>query len=84
MHGFRDMRGNNLTGSVPSELIEKSKSGSLLLSVSDNPDLCSSLSCRKKNKKYIVPIIASVATLFVLLLAFFIIWKVIKGRKRGI
>ncbi|XP_060958834.1 putative leucine-rich repeat receptor-like protein kinase At2g19210 [Cannabis sativa] len=78
-----DMRGNNLTGSVPSELIEKSKSGSLLLSVSDNPDLCSSLSCRKKNKKYIVPIIASVATLFVLLLAFFIIWKVIKGRKRG-
>ncbi|KAM6572231.1 hypothetical protein CsatA_016311 [Cannabis sativa] len=79
-----DLRGNKFIGSVPSELIEKSNSGSLLLNVSGNPDLCFSHSCQKKKKKnYIIPIIATLASLLVLFAAFFIGWKIIKRRNKG-
>ncbi|XP_062104822.1 putative leucine-rich repeat receptor-like serine/threonine-protein kinase At2g19230 [Humulus lupulus] len=82
---FLDLRGNNLTGSVPVILIERSNNGSLVLSVTGNPDLCTSISCLKqaKRKNYNVSIIVSVASLFVLLGALFIGWKLIKRRKRG-
>ncbi|PON88028.1 Mitogen-activated protein kinase kinase kinase, partial [Trema orientale] len=78
-----DLRGNNLAGSVPVELIERSNSGSLLLSVAGNSDLCSSLSCLKKKHKYIVPVIASAASLIVLLIAIIIGWRLIKRTKRA-
>ncbi|PON36237.1 Mitogen-activated protein kinase kinase kinase [Parasponia andersonii] len=77
-----DLRGNNLAGSVPVELIEKSNSGSLLLSVAGNSDLCSSLSCLKKKHKYIVPVIASAASLIVLLIVIIIGWRLIKRTTR--
>ncbi|KAL5581642.1 hypothetical protein UlMin_014084 [Ulmus minor] len=76
-----DLRGNKLTGSVPAELIEKSNSGSLSLSVSGNSDLCSSLSCQKKKHKYIVPVIASVvAAIVAILIALAIGWTLKRRR----
>ncbi|KAJ1390948.1 Malectin-like carbohydrate-binding domain [Sesbania bispinosa] len=64
---------NNLTGLVPSGLIDRSKQGSLSLSMEQNPNLCESTSYNQqiddhKNKKNIaIPIVASVAGILVLL-----------------
>ncbi|KEH18245.1 LRR receptor-like kinase plant-like protein [Medicago truncatula] len=58
---------NKLTGLVPSGLLERSKTGSLLLSVDDNPGLCKTESCKKK-KKLFVPLIASFSAFIVILL----------------
>ncbi|XP_024628961.1 probable LRR receptor-like serine/threonine-protein kinase At1g05700 isoform X2 [Medicago truncatula] len=57
---------NKLTGLVPSGLLERSKTGSLSLSVEDNPDLCMTESCKKKN--IVVPLVASFSALVVILL----------------
>ncbi|KAK6264170.1 hypothetical protein SCA6_019604 [Theobroma cacao] len=59
------LRGNMLNGSVPVELVERSKNGSLLLSVEENRNPCSSASC--KIKKFIAPVVASAAAFFVLI-----------------
>nr|XP_048319484.1 probable LRR receptor-like serine/threonine-protein kinase At1g05700 [Ziziphus jujuba var. spinosa] len=82
---FLDLSANNLTGSIPIELLERSTSGSLQLSVSGNPELCSSSSCKNnknKNNKFVVPLIASMATLFVLLIALAILWTL--KRRKGV
>ncbi|KAF3445139.1 hypothetical protein FNV43_RR14832 [Rhamnella rubrinervis] len=65
-----NLRGNNLTGSVPVELIERSTSGSLLL--------------KNKNKKnkHLVPVIASAVTLLVLMIALAILWR-LKMRRQA-
>ncbi|KAK2352999.1 putative LRR receptor serine/threonine-protein kinase [Trifolium repens] len=58
---------NKLKGLVPHELLERSKTDSLSLSVDDNPGLCVTESCRKKS--FSVPLIASFSALiFVILL----------------
>ncbi|MED6136237.1 hypothetical protein PIB30_054209 [Stylosanthes scabra] len=70
---------NNLTGLVPSGLLDKSKKGSLSLSVGQNPNLCASTSCnqqttggaisnnKKKKNHIVIPIVASIAGVLVLL-----------------
>ncbi|KAK4590872.1 hypothetical protein RGQ29_021171 [Quercus rubra] len=67
----RNLERNNLSGSLPAALLDKSKSGSLLLSVAENPNLCPSISCtteQKKKKNIIVPTVASIVGFFILLL----------------
>ncbi|KAF2323508.1 hypothetical protein GH714_035835 [Hevea brasiliensis] len=65
-----NMTGNRLTGTVPVDLLKRSQSGLLLLSVDGNPELCASDSCNdNKNKKYVVPVTVSVAALFVIVAA---------------
>ncbi|XP_060672293.1 probable LRR receptor-like serine/threonine-protein kinase At1g05700 [Ziziphus jujuba] len=60
---------NNLNGSLPDQLIKKSEDGSLNLSVDQNPNLCTSVSCNNKKKKnVVVPVVASVVGISVLLL----------------
>lgn len=77
-----NLKGNRLNGTVPLELIERSNKKSLLLSLEGNPDLCSSPPCNKKKKKFVVPLVASVASFFILItIAFGIIW-IIKRRKQ--
>lgn len=74
---------NNLTGSVSVELIQRSNNGSLLLSVGENPNLCTSLSCEKKKNNIIIPVVASaVGGLFILLLVAAAIILIIKRRKQ--
>ncbi|KAH9665575.1 protein kinase domain-containing protein [Citrus sinensis] len=78
-----NLTGNNLEGSVPAGLLERAKNGLLSLSVDGNPKLCHTASCNKRqNKKYIVPVAASVVSLSVLLTALAILWN-LKRRKQG-
>ncbi|CAL9234758.1 unnamed protein product, partial [Arabidopsis halleri] len=58
---------NKLSGSVPQALLDRKKGG-LLLILEGNPDLCSISSCIKKEKnKFLVPVVASVASLLVII-----------------
>ncbi|XP_040999963.1 LRR receptor-like serine/threonine-protein kinase IOS1 isoform X1 [Juglans microcarpa x Juglans regia] len=50
---------NKLTGLIPLDLIERGDSGSLSLSVGENPDLCGSRSCKKKKNNTVILIVAS-------------------------
>ncbi|PON36235.1 Mitogen-activated protein kinase kinase kinase [Parasponia andersonii] len=79
-----DLRENNRTGPVPADLIKRSNSGSLSLSVDENPKDCSpaSSSCQEKKKKYVVPIAVSAGAALVLLVALTVlIWSLRKRKK---
>ncbi|CAH8357025.1 unnamed protein product [Eruca vesicaria subsp. sativa] len=57
--------GNNLTGSIPQALLDRRKEG-LVLKLEGNPDLCTLSSCKPKEKtKFLLPVIASAASLLV-------------------
>ncbi|XWS69970.1 hypothetical protein CRYUN_Cryun03dG0009200 [Craigia yunnanensis] len=60
---FLNLEGNQLSGYVPTELVERFKAGLLTLRV-DEQNLCSSASCKNK-KKIIVPVVASVLSALV-------------------
>ncbi|WJX86275.1 hypothetical protein P8452_68607 [Trifolium repens] len=67
---------NNLTGSIPSGLLVRNKTGSLSLSVDDNPGLCTTETCKKKKKNFkSVPVIASFSALIVILLISLGVWR---------
>ncbi|KAM3699759.1 hypothetical protein ACJW30_05G050000 [Castanea mollissima] len=72
---------NQLNGSIPAKLIERSKKGSLLLSVDENSNFCGSGSCNKKKKNIVVPIVASVGGLFILSLTVVAILWGLRSRK---
>ncbi|CAE5979787.1 unnamed protein product [Arabidopsis arenosa] len=60
-----DLSNNTLTGEVP---IYLAKMKSLLVILEGNPDLCSISSCiEKEKKKFLVPIVASIASLLVII-----------------
>uniref|UniRef100_A0A5B7BWG1 non-specific serine/threonine protein kinase n=1 Tax=Davidia involucrata TaxID=16924 RepID=A0A5B7BWG1_DAVIN len=75
---FLNLKGNQLSGFVPAALLDKSEAELLTLIV-DDQNLCTSNSC-KKNKKVIVPIIASVSSALVLLIVLMIIWRIRRKR----
>ncbi|KAL5757681.1 hypothetical protein ACOSP7_020292 [Xanthoceras sorbifolium] len=80
-----NLEGNELTGLIPVELLERSKNGSLSLSVGGNPNLCSSVSCGKKKKSNIVvPVVASVAGSLVLIAAALAIFFILKKRRQQV
>ncbi|EEF46327.1 BRASSINOSTEROID INSENSITIVE 1-associated receptor kinase 1 precursor, putative [Ricinus communis] len=70
-----NLTGNKLTGRIPVDLFERTQKGSLLLSVSGNPELCPSVSCKKKEKSIAVPVVASVASVFILAAAVAVILR---------
>ncbi|XP_028778976.1 putative leucine-rich repeat receptor-like protein kinase At2g19210 [Neltuma alba] len=76
-----NLKSNNFTGTVPSDLLEKSKDGTLLLSVGQNPNLCESPSCNKKENNVAIPIVASVAGVLILLIVATITFVILKRRK---
>ncbi|WRX25861.1 Serine-threonine/tyrosine-protein kinase [Theobroma cacao] len=78
---IRSLRGNMLNGSVPVELVERSKNGSLLLSVEENRNPCSSASC--KIKKFIAPVVASAAAFFVLVIALAALRSIKRRKTQG-
>ncbi|XP_054804467.1 probable LRR receptor-like serine/threonine-protein kinase At4g29180 isoform X2 [Prosopis cineraria] len=69
-----NLKGNQLSGFVPTALLKKSRAGLLKLSV-DAQNLCGSDKCEKKLNVF-VPIVATISSLLVLLIAFIIIRKV--------
>ncbi|XP_031252525.1 probable LRR receptor-like serine/threonine-protein kinase At1g05700 [Pistacia vera] len=78
-----DLSNNNLTGSVPEFLSQLpflktlNLSGNIAHSVEGNPNLCASVSCgkKRKKKKLLVPVVASFASLFTLLAALALFWR---------
>ncbi|XP_034695191.1 senescence-induced receptor-like serine/threonine-protein kinase [Vitis riparia] len=78
-----NLTGNNLTGSVPQAVIDKFKNGTL--SLGENPNLCQSDSCQRKKKenKFLVPVLISILSVIILILiaALAIIRKLTKRRE---
>ncbi|KAJ8638563.1 hypothetical protein MRB53_012830 [Persea americana] len=62
-----NLRGNQLSGSVPSNLVKRVNRGSLQLSIDNNPNLIPPVFDKKKSRKFIVPVLASVISTLVLL-----------------
>ncbi|KAI9079197.1 hypothetical protein K1719_038802 [Acacia pycnantha] len=77
-----NLQNNNFTGALPTDLFEKSKKGSLLLSVGQNPYLCESPPCNKKKKNnIIIPVVASVGGVLILVVATATLFFTLKRRK---
>ncbi|KAD4180352.1 hypothetical protein E3N88_28943 [Mikania micrantha] len=75
-----DLRGNQLSGYVPKLLLERSRSGLLILSV-DGRNICDSTSCQKNKKKILVPILAPLLSFLVVLLLLIIFWRTKRKQK---
>lgn len=71
---FLNLKGNQLVGYVPTTLIERSNGGMLTLIV-DDQNLCLSGSCKRKKNNIVIPIVASISSALVLLVALFSLWK---------
>uniref|UniRef100_A0A0E0HBF4 Protein kinase domain-containing protein n=1 Tax=Oryza nivara TaxID=4536 RepID=A0A0E0HBF4_ORYNI len=76
-----DLSSNNLSGTVPTSLQEKSDSGQMILKTGNNPNLCGNHTCdpisnKNKRNKFIGFVIAAaiVATVFALSLSALFIW----------
>nr|POF18795.1 putative leucine-rich repeat receptor-like serine/threonine-protein kinase [Quercus suber] len=75
---------NNLTGSVPEALLQKFRSGKLVLSVGENPDLCLSVPWKRmKKKEFVVPIVASSVAVVMVLLFIFSALVIYKRKRKG-
>ncbi|KAL0844162.1 hypothetical protein Bca101_017408 [Brassica carinata] len=79
------LSGNNFIGSVPPSLLQKK---GLMLHLDNNPHLCTTGSCvhegedGHKKKNIIVPVVASIALIFVLICAV-IMFLVLRKKKRA-
>ncbi|KAF8388902.1 hypothetical protein HHK36_025583 [Tetracentron sinense] len=70
---------NKLTGPLPTNLIERSQNG---LQLRVDPYLCMKDTC-KKSKKNIIPVVLSITSTLVLLIALVFLWSLIKRRQEG-
>ncbi|KAA8541719.1 hypothetical protein F0562_022871 [Nyssa sinensis] len=73
-----NLKGNNFTGPIPVELFERSKNGTLSLSIDD----CGSAPCNKKKNNVVVPVVSSVAAFFAVSIAILAVLWTIKKRKQ--
>ncbi|PWA59737.1 leucine-rich repeat transmembrane protein kinase protein [Artemisia annua] len=84
-----NLKGNNFVSPLPLELLEKSNKGSLSLSFDgegpdDSAGSCDTNHCKnKKDNKFIVPVVATAASLFMILIALTAIWMIKKQKARG-
>ncbi|CAI9281042.1 unnamed protein product [Lactuca saligna] len=82
-----NLKGNNLVGPIPEQLLSKSNKGLLSLSfdgesTGDNVSSCDANRCKNsKDNKIIVPVTATVASIFVILTAITAIWVITKRRE---
>ncbi|KAK7823933.1 putative lrr receptor-like serine/threonine-protein kinase [Quercus suber] len=71
-------------GSVPEALLQKFRSGKLVLSVGENPDLCLSVPWKRmKKKEFVVPIVASSVAVVMVLLFIFSALVIYKRKRKG-
>ncbi|CAN6441419.1 unnamed protein product [Victoria cruziana] len=81
---YIDLSDNNLSGSIPSMLLARNKSGEIVLSVENNPQLCRSERCNKTHKgRTIIIVILVVISLIAAALILFLVTAIMKRRKRG-
>ncbi|KAJ9568441.1 hypothetical protein OSB04_004407 [Centaurea solstitialis] len=84
-----NLKGNNFIGTVPAGLLAKANKGLLSLSfdsesTGDTLSSCDMNRCkREKDSKIIVPVVAAVASLFMILVALTAIWMIKKQIARG-
>ncbi|XP_076881829.1 putative leucine-rich repeat receptor-like protein kinase At2g19210 [Bidens hawaiensis] len=84
-----NLKGNNFVGPIPAELQAKASKGTLSLSfdgesTGDPASSCDGNTCKdSKDNKIIVPVIASVASLIVILIALSAIWIIKKQKEHG-
>ncbi|KAK9266037.1 hypothetical protein L1049_017792 [Liquidambar formosana] len=71
---FLNLTGNKLSGSIPSGLMGRKNTGSLDLRVDKNPDFCQSPPC-KKEKNFVVPLVAATVSFLAILLALVVYWR---------
>ncbi|KAI3766500.1 hypothetical protein L2E82_16563 [Cichorium intybus] len=82
------LKGNNFIGPVPADLLAKSNKGLLSLSfdgdsTNETISSCDKNGCKNtKGNKIIVPVIATVASLFVILTAVVAVWMITKQKAR--
>ncbi|XP_048423185.1 probable LRR receptor-like serine/threonine-protein kinase At4g29180 isoform X3 [Pyrus x bretschneideri] len=76
-----NLKGNQLSGSVPNALRERSEAGLLVLSV-DTENLCGSGSCKKK-KKIVAPIVASLVSALVVVIVLILVLKLRRKKESG-
>ncbi|KAL1293041.1 hypothetical protein AAHE18_19G043100 [Arachis hypogaea] len=75
-----NLTGNNLSGLIPKALRKKVADASLQLSVGGNPNLCVKDSCN--NKKFVTPLMASLAAALILILLIAGFWIFQRRRKQ--
>ncbi|KAK9054741.1 hypothetical protein SSX86_025820 [Deinandra increscens subsp. villosa] len=84
------LKGNDFVGPIPAGLQAKVDKGSLSLSfddesTSDPASSCDKNTCKnKKGNKIIVPVTASVAFLFLILISFIAVWMIKKQNEHGL
>ncbi|XP_024969864.1 putative leucine-rich repeat receptor-like protein kinase At2g19210 [Cynara cardunculus var. scolymus] len=84
-----NLKGNNFIGTIPAGLLAKANKGSLTLSfdgesTGDTLSSCGTNRCkRNRDSKIIVPVVATVASLFVILIALTAIWMIRKQMASG-
>ncbi|XP_031487489.1 putative leucine-rich repeat receptor-like protein kinase At2g19210 isoform X2 [Nymphaea colorata] len=79
-----DLSNNHLSGSIPLSLLERNKSGEIVLSIENNPLICQSDRCSKDRKgRSLVIVISVVVPLAVAALILFLVINMIKRRKQG-
>ncbi|KAL1221653.1 putative LRR receptor-like serine/threonine-protein kinase [Cardamine amara subsp. amara] len=71
---------NDLTGPLPKSFNDKEKSG-IKLTVQGNPRLCTDASCKTSNQKYVLPVVASAASVLIVV-AVLILILVFRKRRR--
>ncbi|XWS16271.1 hypothetical protein CRYUN_Cryun34aG0070800 [Craigia yunnanensis] len=80
------LSGNQLTGLIPQSLKDKSDNGSLVLSLTGNPDLCQMDPCHheEKKKSFAVPVVTSIvqSVLIFIFLSILIVFCIIKRRRQ--
>uniref|UniRef100_A0A7N2R4G0 Serine-threonine/tyrosine-protein kinase catalytic domain-containing protein n=1 Tax=Quercus lobata TaxID=97700 RepID=A0A7N2R4G0_QUELO len=77
-----NLRGNNLKGSVPEALIQKSRDGSLVLSLGENQDLLLSVPYKKKKKKELNVVLVATSIIILIILVIFCALAIHKRRRR--
>ncbi|CAA7410062.1 unnamed protein product [Spirodela intermedia] len=79
-----NLESNNLNGTIPRTLSERSRDGSLLLRINNNPILCSTVSlCESttKKKKIIIPFAIAISAFVLLVFVIVIIGCILKRRR---
>ncbi|PWA59736.1 leucine-rich repeat transmembrane protein kinase protein [Artemisia annua] len=83
-----NLKGNHLIGPIPAELLEKSNMGLLSLSYDGensggDASSCKTEHCKNKKGKVILPVVATVASLFVILTALTTTWIIRRQKLCG-